>query len=65
VSRGLLRHAVDGWATPELAEFVTAVCAGSVGDTADRLLGVGHSSGAALAAGVLHVLTSTPLEGAA
>jgi hypothetical protein len=65
VSRGLLTHALDGWATPELAEFVTGVCRGRVGRTAERLLAVGHSSGAALAAGALHVLTSPPLEGAA
>jgi hypothetical protein len=65
VSRGLLTHALDGWATPELADFVTAVCRGTVGRTVERLLAVGHSSGAALAAGALHVLTSPPLEGAA
>jgi hypothetical protein len=65
VSRGLLLHAVDGWATPELADFVTAVCRGVMGSTADRLLAVGHSSGAALAAGALHVLTPPPMEGAA
>ena len=65
VSRGLLRHALDGWATTEVADFVTGVCSGAVGDSADRLLALGHSSGAALASGVLHVLTSAPLEGAA
>lgn len=65
VSRGLLTHALDGWATPELADFITAVCRGTVGQTADRLLAVGHSSGAALAAGVMHVFAFPPLEGAA
>ena len=65
VSRGLLRHALDGWATAELADFVTAVCSNAVGDTADRLLAVGHSSGAALASGVLRVLGTASLEGAA
>ena len=65
VSRGLLRHAMDGWATTEVADFVTGVCSGAVGESADRLLAVGHSSGPALASGVLHVLTSAPLEGAA
>ena len=65
VSRGLLQHALDGWATAEVADFVTAACSGELGDTVDRLLAVGHSSGAALASGVLHVLTSAPLEGAA
>lgn len=63
VSRGLLHHALDGYATPELAAFVEAVCAGDVGDV-DRatpaLLAVGHTSGAALAAGVLHVLSTHP-----
>lgn len=59
VSRGLLHHALDGWSTPELADFVTAVCAGDATTTSravDRLLRVGHSSGAALASGALHVL---------
>lgn len=68
VSRGLLHHALDGWATPELAAFVTAVCGGDpTGDPTARLLAVGHSSGAALAAGALHVLGTAPrsLEGAA
>ncbi len=68
VSRGLLHHALDGWATPELAAFLVAVCGGEdpAGASA-RLLAVGHSSGAALAAGALHVLNSTPtaLGGAA
>jgi Protein of unknown function (DUF2877) len=65
VSRALLTHALDGWATPELADFVTAVCRGTVGESADRLLAVGHSSGAALAAGAMHVFAFPPLEGAA
>jgi hypothetical protein len=66
VSRGLLTHALDGWSTPELAAFVTAVCAGDVGAAAHRLLAVGSSSGAALAAGALHVLSpSYAVRGAA
>jgi hypothetical protein len=65
VSRGLLTHALDGWATPELADFVTAMCLGTVGETADRLLAVGHTSGAGLAAGAMHVFAFPPLEGAA
>lgn len=67
VSRGLLHHALDGWATPELAAFLVAVCGGDPARAATRLLAVGHSSGAALAAGALHVLNSTPpaLGGAA
>jgi hypothetical protein len=61
VSRALLQHAMDGYATPELAAFVTAVCAGDAGDAGPAtaaLLAVGHSSGAALAAGALHVLST-------
>jgi hypothetical protein len=62
VSRGLLHHALQGYAVPELAVFLVAVCAG--GDPASassRLLAVGHSSGAALAAGALHVLSTHPV----
>jgi Protein of unknown function (DUF2877) len=66
VSRGLLSHALDGWATPELAAFVTAACAGDVSTAAPALLAVGHSSGPALAAGALHVLDrASALRGAA
>jgi hypothetical protein len=66
VSRGLLTHALDGWATPELAGFVTAACAGDLTAALPTLLAVGHTSGAALAAGALHVLgTSSALRGAA
>jgi hypothetical protein len=66
VSRALLHHALDGYATDELADVVTAVCTG-VGVTAarERVLRLGHTSGAALLHGVLHVLTTPPLEGAA
>jgi Protein of unknown function (DUF2877) len=56
VSRGLLVHALDGWATPELADFVIALCGGDATAAAPRLLAVGHRSGAALAAGALHAL---------
>ena len=66
VSRGLLTHALDGWATPQLAGFVTAACAGDLSTALPTLLAVGHTSGAALAAGALHVLgTSSALRGAA
>jgi hypothetical protein len=65
VSRGLLHHALDGWATTEVADFVTGVCGGRPDASLRRLLAVGHSSGAALAAGVLHVLSSSRREGAA
>ena len=38
-------HAADGYATPQLAGFVTAVCTGrDVGTATQRLLAVGHSS---------------------
>ena len=57
VSQGMLHHALDGWAVPELAAFVTAACAGDV-SAADPLLRVGHSSGKALASGALHVLAT-------
>jgi len=63
VSRALLHHALTGWATPELADFLTAACGGvpDEGDSRlDRLLSVGHTSGAALASGALHVLGTHP-----
>jgi len=70
VSHGLLHAALDGWCTPELAAFLDAVCTpGMPGPaltlTVERLLEVGHSSGAALALGVLHTLTTRDLRGAA
>jgi len=59
VSRGLLTHALDGWAIPELAGYVEAWCGGADVDAArGRLLGVGHSSGASLLAGVHRVVGS-------
>jgi hypothetical protein len=58
VSRALLHHALAGWATAELAELVTAACAGEVEPQLSRLVAVGHTSGAALASGVLHVLST-------
>jgi hypothetical protein len=60
VSRGLLRHALEGWATPELADFLVAACSGDAGPATARLLTVGHSSGAALAAGATYVLATHP-----
>jgi hypothetical protein len=66
VSRALLHHALDGYATPELADALTALCTGRGRDAAvDRLLAVGHTSGAALLAGLLHTLTTRTLRGAA
>lgn len=66
VSAAMLHHALDGYATTELADFLRAVCLGD--DTTpslDRLLAVGHTSGTALAAGVLHTLTTSSMLGAA
>lgn len=66
VSRALLHHACDGYATPQLAEFLVAVCEGrDVARRRARLLAVGHASGAALMTGALHVLTTQRLRGAA
>jgi hypothetical protein len=64
VSRGLLEHAVDGYACAQLADAVTSLCqgAGSWEDPVGRLLAVGHSSGAALLTGVLHTLTTRTHE---
>ena len=60
-------HALDGWATPELADFVTAACAGDAGpDAGAGCWPSGTPPGAALAAGALHVLEPTDaVEGAA
>jgi Protein of unknown function (DUF2877) len=65
VSVGMLRSAVDGWAAPQLAEAVEALCGGEqaeadVGGAVARLLAVGHSSGRHLLDGVLHVLSTHP-----
>ena len=66
VSRGLLQHAMDGYATVELADYLEALCNGRDARVAERrLLAVGHSSGAALAAGARHTLFTQPLRGAA
>lgn len=66
VSRALLHHALDGFATSELHDYLTAVCTGSdLAAPTSRLLAVGHSSGAALAVGVRHTLDTRRLRGAA
>jgi Protein of unknown function (DUF2877) len=67
VSRGLLQHALEGWAVPQLADYLEAVCGGSAGQQVARarLLAVGHSSGAALAAGADHALATALREVAA
>jgi hypothetical protein len=62
VSWGLLHHALDGWATPELAAYVESP---GPGRARERLLAVGSSSGAALAEGVDLVLDADVREGAA
>jgi hypothetical protein len=58
VSRALLQSALEGYATPELAAFVVASCRGDAGPAARSLLAVGYTSGASLAAGALHVLST-------
>jgi hypothetical protein len=70
VSRGMLHHALDGYATPQLAELITVLCrGGDLDGPVARLRAVGHSSGGALLDGVAHTLTTRePLgshEGAA
>jgi hypothetical protein len=66
VSRALLHHALDGYACPELAGALVALCTeADPGPAVGRLLAVGHSSGAALLSGVLHVLATRTLRGAA
>lgn len=66
VSAGMLHWALQGYATPQLAGYISAVCHGEhVGAAVERLLEVGHSSGAALAAGALRMWGRSPLEGAA
>jgi hypothetical protein len=66
VSRAMLHHALDGYATPELATLLTALCLGrAVEAPLTRLLAVGHTSGGALLTGVLHTLGTHHLEGAA
>lgn len=70
VSRGLLQHALDGYAVPELADLLTVLCAGGDLDRPlGRLLAVGHSSGSALVDGVVLTLStrhhSSRSEGAA
>lgn len=61
VSRGLLHHALEGWATPELTDVLVAL-GGADADTVDRavrrLLAVGRTSGASLLDGVALALTT-------
>ncbi|HET6627004.1 MAG TPA: DUF2877 domain-containing protein [Nocardioidaceae bacterium] len=66
VSRAMLHRALEGYATPQLARFVTALClAHDLTRPWTDLLAVGHTSGGALLTGVLHTLSTHHLEGAA
>ncbi len=72
VSRAMLLCALDGYAILELADYVYAVCddgPASQWRDLDRatanLLAVGHSSGAALMAGVQHTFSTARTQGAA
>jgi hypothetical protein len=59
VSVGMLHSALDGWAAPELAGALTALCGDDdPAPAVQRLLAVGHSSGRHLLDGVLHVLST-------
>lgn len=66
VSRGMLHQALRGYATPQLAACLAAVCRGpDPAPAVTTLLGVGHSSGAALWFGVVHTLTTRSMRSAA
>jgi hypothetical protein len=59
VSRGMLHHALDGYATPQLADLLVALCrGGDLDGPLARLRALGHSSGDALVDGVVHTLTT-------
>jgi hypothetical protein len=72
LSAQLLRHAADGECCPELAELLTELTRPSGGRAPDgrravasaaaRLMAVGHSSGAALAFGVLAAAEAAPFR---
>jgi uncharacterized protein DUF2877 len=54
LSAALLRHAMDGCGIPQVTDLVDALGGrGDLTSAVDRLLAVGHSSGAALAHGIL------------
>ena len=64
VSRGMLHHALDGYATPQLAELLTVLCrGGDLDGPVARLRAVGHTSGDALLDGVAHALTTRTMLG--
>ena len=61
VSRGILHHALDGYATPELAELLVTLCrGGELPGPVARLRALGHTSGGALLDGVAYTLNSRP-----
>lgn len=61
VSVGMLHSALDGWAAPELAAALAALCGDAdPAPAVQRLLAVGHTSGRHLLDGVLHVLATVP-----
>ncbi len=61
VSRGILHHALDGYATPELAELLVVLCRGGELDgPVARLRRLGHTSGGALLDGVAFTLGTRP-----
>jgi hypothetical protein len=61
VSRGILHHALDGYATPELAELLTVLCrGGDLEGPVARLRALGHTSGAALVEGVAFTMQTRP-----
>lgn len=66
VSHALLHHALDGYATPQLASYIDALGTGrDRAETRGALLAVGHTSGAALVHGVDLVVFPAAREGAA
>jgi hypothetical protein len=61
VSRAILHHALDGYATAELAELLVVLCrGGELSGPVARLLALGHTSGAALLGGVASTLRTRP-----
>lgn len=66
VSRGMLHQALRGYATPQLAACLDAVCRGlDPAPAVADLRAVGHSSGAALWFGVVHTLQTRSMRSAA
>lgn len=64
LSAALLRHAAAGEAIPQVSRLLDALAEGrDLAETVEALLAVGHSSGAALAAGVLTAARSAQRNG--